>query len=294
MGGSSRSTFGTAVPRRRSGCVAAVLSLLFISAPLRAAESVGASTSDEARAEARRSVPLAKVDPAYRQAVSDVLSKPTLFRRLPTNVIDCHPDLFTFLAQNPEALVEIWRHLGVSQCKLTRVDDRTFDISDGAGTTGKLIVVEQTCERDAQNRIVMFAEGSYDGKPFQRPISANCVLVLTSGSMEETNGRRFVASRLDSFIKLDRMSLELVAKAVHPFVGQTADRNFADTLSFVSTFSYTAEHRPQSIEKLAFEVEQLDEPRRKQLTKLAYECAQAGQAWQLSRVKPATVEIQTR
>lgn len=293
MGGCSRIAYGPAALGRRLGLAAAMLSLLAGAASLRAGEPVGASTTAEAQADARRSVPLAKVDPEYRQAVRDVLDDPSLFRRLPTNIVDCHPDLFTFLARNPEVLVEIWRHLGVSQVKLTRIDERTFDIADGAGTTGKLVVVEQTCEPDAQNRIVMFAQGSYDGKPFQRPVSADCVLVLTSGSMQETNGRRYVASRLDSFVKLDRMSLELVAKAVHPFVGQTADRNFADTLSFVSTLSFTAEHRPESIEKISLEVEHLDQPRRKELTALAYECAEAGKQWKLSRGQTSASSVRT-
>ena len=293
MGGSLRSAYGRAAFARLSR-MAALLSLLLISASAKAAGPVGASTSEEAKAEARRSVPLAKVDPAYQARVREVMDSPSLFRRLPTNIVDCHPDLFTFLAQNPEVLVEIWRHLGVSQCKLTRIDEKIFDIADGAGTTGKLIVVEQTCEAAAQNRIVMFAEGSFEGKPFQRPISANCVLILTSGSMEETNGRRYVASRLDSFIKLDRMSLELVAKAVHPFVGQTADRNFADTLSFVSNLSYTAEQRPETIERLALEVEHLDEQRRDRLTNLAHECAAAGKRWQVSRAETPSVEGKTR
>ena len=294
MGGSSRTAYGQAALWRRLVSTAAMLSLLAGAASLQAAGPVGASTSDEAKADARRSVPLAKVDPEYRQAVRNVLDDPSLFRRLPTNIVDCDPNLFTFLARNPEVLVEIWRHLDVSQVKLTRIDERTFDIADGAGTTGKLVVVEQTCEPDAQNRIVMFAQGSYDGKPFQRPVSAECVLVLTSGSMQETNGRRYVASRLDSFVKLDRMSLELVAKAVHPFVGQTADRNFADTLSFVSTFSFTAENRPESIEKIAVEVEQLDERRRKELTKLAYDCAEAGKRWRSSRAAATSIEVTTR
>jgi hypothetical protein len=294
MGECLRSAYGLAAVVRGFFRSAAVLSVLVGSAAVAAGNPGAASTSDEAKAEARRSVPLAKIDPAYREAVREVLANPSLFRRLPTSVVDCHPDLFTFLAQNPEVLVQIWRHLGVSQVTLTRIDDKSFDISDHAGTTGKLVVVEQTCEPGAQNRIVMYAEGSYEGTPFQQPISAHCVVVLTSGSVTETNGRKYVASRLDSFIKLDRMSLELVAKAVHPFVGQTADRNFTDTISFVSNLSYTAEHRPEAIEKLAVEVEHLDQPRRQRLTKLAYECAEAGRQWQASRARQASADVSTR
>jgi hypothetical protein len=154
-----------------------------------------------------------------------------------------------------------------------------------------MVVVEQSCDPAAQNRIVMFAEGSYSGKPFQRPVSAQCVIILRSGSMRETNGRPYVAARLDSFIKFDRTSLEIVAKAVHPFVGQTADRNFGDTLSFVSNLSYTAERRPEAIETLAGQLTELDETRRQQLVHQVAGCAEAGRQWRLSRAEHASANV---
>ena len=198
-----------------------------------------------------RAISIKRIEPAYQQRVSAVLADPSLFRRMPTNVVDCRPEMFTYMAQNPDVLVAIWRDLGLSQVELTRTGENTFKLQDHAGTTGTVVVVEQKCDAKAQNRIVMFAEGSYDGKPFNRPVSAQCVIVLRSGSVRETNGRQYVAVRMDSFVKLDRTSLELLAQALHPFVGKTADRNFADTVSFVSNLSYTAEKRPQAIESLA-------------------------------------------
>ena len=280
--------------RRETCAIAATLSLLVAACSASAAKGQAASTSPESRHEARRAVPLAKIDPQYRDAVREVLADPSLYRRLPTNVVDCHPELFTFLGQNPEVLVEIWRHLGVSQVELTRTGENTYTISDGAGTTGNLVVVEQNCDAAAQNRIVMYAEGRYEGKPFKQPLAAKCVVVLRSGSMTETNGRTFVAARLDSFIKLDRMSVELVAKAVHPFIGQTADRNFADTLAFVSNFSYTAERRPEAIERMAGELDAVDQPRRQRLVKLAYAAADAGEQWRLARAGETDAEISPR
>lgn len=289
MVGGLRLAYRPARARCRDGGLA-LLALLIMAAPLRAGDSSEASTSEQSQADARRSVPMAKIDPQFRPAVSAILAEPTIFRRMPTSVVDCRPELFTFLAQNPEVMVEMWRHLGVSQVTLTRVDERTCKISDGAGTTGTIIVVEQTCEEGAQNRIVMLADGSFEGKPFAQPISAQCVLILTSGSKEETNGRRYVAARLDAFIKLDRKSMALVAKAVHPFVGQTADRNFADTLLFVSNLSYTAEKRPEAIEQVAIDMQNLDQPRRQGLIKAAYQCAEAGKQWELTRARQASLE----
>lgn len=275
-------------------CGWSVLALLATATASTAGEPAGASTSEATQAEAMRAIPIAKIDPQFRPAVQAVLADPTIFRRMPTSVVDCRPELFTFLAQNPEVMVQMWRHLGVSHVELTRIDERTCKISDGAGTTGTIIVVEQTCEEGAQNRIVMLCNGSYTGKPFQQSLSAQCVIVLTSGSKEETNGRRFVAARMDAFIKLDRMGLELVAKAVHPFVGQTADRNFTDTMLFVSNLSYTAEKRPEAIEQVAIDMQDLDQPRRQGLIKVAYECAEAGKQWEQTRTRQASLETVSR
>jgi hypothetical protein len=246
-----------------------------------------ATTSAAARQEARAAIPLSKVDPAYRRKVGEVLADPSIFRRMPTNVVDCNPEMFTFLAQNPEVLTEIWRHLDVSKVEVIRTSASTFDLRDNAGTTGALAVVEQTCERGAQNRIVMYAEGSYEGKPFHGPVSARCVLLLRSGSVRETNGRDYVAARLDSFVKIDRATVEIMAQVAHPFVGRTADRNFADTLAFISNLSYTAEQQPETIVELAGQLKTVDTDRRAHLGELARECAEAATALKVSRAVQA-------
>lgn len=290
MQGILRTFGGRARLAPRAGRAAVVLSLLAAAGIIQAGERDEASTSAQTRDEARRAIPIAKIDPAYRQLVGEVLADPSLFRRLPTNIIDCQPELFTFFAQNPEVLVAIWRQLGVSGVELTRTGENTFRLSDGAGTTGKMTIVEQTCDSAAQNRLVMYVEGVYEGKPFAKPIAAQCVLLLRSGSTTETNGRVFVATRLDSFVKLDRASIELVAKAIHPFIGQTADRNFADSLAFVSNLSFTAEKRPENVANLAGELTTVGQRRQEELARLSHVCAEAGRQWRLSRTAQTAVD----
>jgi hypothetical protein len=257
----------------------AALLLLGFSLPLgsftRAADkSLESSTSAEAKAEAAAAIPFKRIDPEYRPAVRAVLDDVSVFRRLPTQVVDCDPAMFTFMAQNPEVLVEIWRELKITQVRLQRIDEKSFSMADGAGTTGKLTIVEQMCEDRAQNRIVMFAEGGYEGKPFTKPVKAQCVLLLRSGSMVEHDGRNFVAVRLDSFIHIDRASLEIFAKVVHPLVGKTADRNFGDTITFIGNFSQAAELQPARIERLATSLAAVNPSRQQQLVKIAYDCGE--------------------
>ena len=270
-----------------------------------AAETSSSTTSSQARNEAVRAIPFQRIAPNYRRRVKQVLNDTSLYRRLPTMTVDCHPPLFTFLAKNPDVLVQIWRQLGISNIDLVCEGNNKslsqnhvggiqrsgpsrqtgleqpgsfgtcskFRLTDSVGTVGHLVIVEQNCDDRAQNRLVMYAEGAYEGKPFKRPVRAQCVLLLRSGSVKETNGRHYVAVRLDTFLRIDRVSLELFAKAVHPLVGKMNDRNFADTINFIGKMSQAAETRPLTIERLANSLPKVSDERKRQLVQITYECA---------------------
>ncbi|TWU21265.1 hypothetical protein [Bythopirellula polymerisocia] len=236
-----------------------------------ASEAHEASTSAEARETAINAIPFAKIDKQFREPMRHVIDDCTIYRRLPTQIVDCDPEMFTYMAQNPDALVEIWKQLGITRVSLERIDGNSFRLADGVGTTGKLVIVEQTCEKNAQNRFVMFGEGAYEGKPFSRPVHAQSVLLLKSGSMVESNGRTYVAAQMDTFLRIDRTSLEILAKAIQPLVGRTADRNFADTMTFLSGFSQASEAQPERIERLALNLPRITPERQKQLVQIAYQ-----------------------
>jgi len=237
-------------------------------------QALQATTSDAARRDAAAAVPLDTIHPRYRKSVHRVMTDSSLFRRMPTKVVDCDPELFTFVAQNPEVLVEMWQKMGISRVSLERTGSHTFDLTDNAGTTGTLVIVEQKCDDRAQNRIVMYCEGAYEGKPFNKPVHAQCVLVLRSGSMKETNNRDYVACRLDTFVRIQRTSIELFAKAMHPWVGKTADANFTDTVSFISNFSQAAEKQPATIERLVNSLPNVTKDRQQRLVEIAYDCSE--------------------
>lgn len=244
------------------------------SAAERARSSAQATTSDAAKREAIQSIPLKQLHKKYRRPVQQVLRDPSLYRRMPTQMVDCDPKMFTFLAENPEVLVEMWQHMGISRVALRRTGANTFSLTDNAGTTGRLVIVEQKCDDRAQNRIVMYSEGAYEGKPFKRPVRAECVLLLRSGSVKETNGRDYVACRLDTFVRIERTSIELFAKAMHPWVGKTADANFVDTIGFISNLSQAAERRPETLERLVSNLPRVTRQRQNEFAQIAYNCSE--------------------
>jgi len=271
---SARRVWLATIPK---GCLVAALSLLLgcfaeVSTS-RGADSMSATNSNAARQQAIRAITLSQLQPEHRRTVRRVLADTTLYRRLPTLIQDCDPALFTFLAKNPEVLVEIWKELGIARVDLRRTGRTSFQMDDGAGTTGTMEIVEQKCHPQAQNRIVLLVNGMYRGKPFKQPLRAQAVLLMQSGSLVETNGRSYVAVRMDTFIRFERLGLELVAKVAHPLVGKMADRNFADTMQFISSFSYATETRPESIEQLVGKLQRVPRSQQDELIEITYRCS---------------------
>ena len=86
----------------------------------------------------------------------------------------------------------------ISNVALSRTGADTFRASDNAGTLCDV----KYCYSDHDTHVI-YAEGSYNGPAVQPPVRARCVLVLKSGYMQETDGRYYVTSRMDTFIQID-------------------------------------------------------------------------------------------
>jgi hypothetical protein len=238
------------------------------------ANSSDASSSREARADAVRAIPWRQIPPEQRRMAQFIVKNASMYRRLPTRVIDCDPDMFNFLLQHPEVVIDVWRVMGISQVTLQRLPDGAYRGSDNAGTTGTVRFLLSQWGPDAQNLAVIFADGTYEGKPFVSPLKARTIILLRTGAVRETNGRHYVTVRVDSFVRIEKMGVELVAKTVQPWISKTADHNFIETLSFVSNFSRTAERNPHGMQRLAARLASVDEPTRKELIALCFRAAE--------------------
>ena len=259
--------------RRQMLATAVVCLTLASGLVVNGASPVGATSSREARDEAIRAIPWRLLTHQQRRAVRYVVRNPSIYRRLPTQVIDCDPELFTFLIQHPEVVADTWRSMGVSKVRIEPINERSFDAEDGLGTTGRFSFIESKWGDDAFNRALIYANGAFEGKPFHNPVNARCVLLLRSGSVVEANGRTYITVRLDSFLFIERMGVDLVAKTVRPLVSKAADHNFVETLKFVSNFSRAAERNPTGLERFTEQLKGLNETTRDELVKVCHATA---------------------
>lgn len=205
-----------------------------------------ATSSREARREAIQAIPWDKLDPQSQAQVSSVVSRTTIFRRMPTRAIQCDPELYLFLVRHPDVVVNIWEVLGISQLKLRQTGNDTFQVADGVGTLSTMKFLYHSHDTH-----LIYADGRYDGPLFTKPVRGRGVLLLRTAYVREPDGRYRITSRLDSFLQLDPGGAELLTKTFQPLVGRVADNNFVQTTAFLGSLSRTAEVNTQGVARLA-------------------------------------------
>ncbi len=221
-------------------------------------------TSRAARDEAVREMPLHMLAEPVRSKVRAVVEKPTLYRRMPSQVFPCDPDLYLFLVRYPEVIVNMWQLMGITRVKVQRTGPFLFDASDGAGTTSSVELVYGTREQH-----LLLAEGFYDGPLVPRRVTGRCVLLLSTGYTQDVQHRHTVEHRLDVFVQIDNLGVEVIAKTLHPLLGKTADNNFAESTKFLSQVFRVVERNGPGVQRLAARLNSVDPAVREKFAQLA-------------------------
>jgi len=227
-----------------------------------------ANTGKTARQDAEQSIPLNLLAPADRAKVESVLSNFSVFRRMPVKVIDCDPNLYLFLVRHPDVVINIWETLKISQLQLHQTGDNQFQMIEPVGTKSSFKFVYQNHDTH-----VIYGEGTYQGPLLARMVRGQAVLVLKTGYVRETNGRYYIASRLDCFLNIQPAGAELLTKAVSPLLGKTVDNNFVQTAAFLGSLSRTAELSYHKVAHLATRLSGVQPEVRDQFVKVASQIA---------------------
>ena len=227
------------------------------------------TSSPEARKSAIESIPFEKLDSNGQARVSAVLANTSLYRRMPVQIIQCDPDLYLFLVEHPDVVVNIWDVLGITQTQMQQTGPTQFGMVDAAGTKGSVEYLYRSHDTH-----VIYTEGSYDGPLFVNPIAGRGLLILKTGYVREPNGRYYVTSRMDVFMQVQHAGVDLLAKAFQPLVGKVADVNFAYTAGFLGSLSRTAEANQEGMQRLADRLSKVQPDVRRQFAQLAGQVAQ--------------------
>jgi len=202
--------------------------------------------SEQARNNAEQAIPFDKLRAETRAKLLSIVDRPSLYRRLPLQSIDCDHEMHVFLVRYAEVVVNIWQLMGITNITAKRTAEYTIEGSDGAGTTSRIDLVYGTPELH-----LFYCEGSYEGPLFKRQLSGRSVLLLRSAYSFDRAKRPIVTNQLDVFLTIDNAGAELVAKTLQTTVGKTVDMNFVETTKFLTRISDAAERNGPGMQNLA-------------------------------------------
>lgn len=217
-----------------------------------------------AREEAARAIPFQQLSPAVRGKTWEIVSQPSLYRRMPAKAIECDPEMYLFLLRYPEVVVNIWDLMGITQVQIQRVGPTSLKANDGAGTECVAHLVYG--DRDLH---LYYAEGYYEGPLLKNRVYGKCVLLLRSTYTPGQEDRMIVTNHLDVFLKVDNLGVDLLAKTLSPLVGKSADYNFTESAAFLGKLSQAAEENGPGIQRLAANLAQVDPAVRDRFAELA-------------------------
>ncbi len=246
--------------------------------------AVGQS-SRELRSAAIAALPMGRLTPTAKQRIAAVVDRPTLFRHLPTQSLDCDPDLFLFIARHPEILVGIWEVMGITQVRTERIDEYRLHASDGSGTHCTLDLVYGD-----RSTHVYVADGYYDGKLVAAPLTGKGVFILRTQYKPQPDGLVIVEGTLDCFIQLENLGADLIARTLGPLIGKTADNNFIETAKFIDQIGISARRNPEGLADLGSRLPQVDDATRKKFVETVVAADQRNQARMAARSLPRSAE----
>lgn len=267
----SDSCGGVALWRARRWMLAAALACTgWIAAPprLAAAPAAEATSHREARDEALRRLAKVELSGDARAKANGVLGATTVFRRLPSQVIECDPHLYLFLIEHPDLVVNIWEALGISEVQVEQIGERLYSANDKAGTKGSMEFLHASPEMH-----VVYAEGSYEGPLFGRTIKGQGLLVLETRYFRNASGRHYVRCRMDAFLHVENVGVGVLAKTLQPVVGAAADHNFRETAAFLAGVSRAAEVNYSGMQRMANKLNNVAPADREQFAALTEQLA---------------------
>ena len=236
-----RPRFATAF---RYGITVVLIALVCASQSFADPLTVG-SSSKTFRYQTLQAIPFHQINQATTDKISEILNKPSIYRRLPVTAIKADPDYFRFLVRYPEVVVNIWQLMGVTQMSTKRTGPYTISSNDGAGTVSSLELVYGT-----ENLHIFYGTGTYEGPFLKRKLTGKCVLVLQSDNQPDVKGKPISTSQLDVFLKVENATIGLIAKTIQPLVGTTADHNFVESLKFVQRLNETTEKNGPGVQRM--------------------------------------------
>ena len=205
-----------------------------------------ATAIDDSLQDALRKIPWESLSQTAKAKIKPVITSHSIFRRLPQQAVYADSEMYQFLVEHPDIVVGFWEKLGVTQISLRELSEDRFLMKETGGTTAVAEVLHRT-----RDLCIIYAKGQYRGSILARPIDGETVLILRSRFLRDEDNDPYTVCQLDSFVRLENVGADLVAKLLSNVLGKIADSNFEQTIGFVGNVSDAAVSNTEKVKDLS-------------------------------------------
>ena len=185
-------------------------------------------------------IPLQNVAPAKRDAVRQILDKPTLAARSQPESFPASVETYRYFLDNPDRAVVAWRRLGAKCVTIQARGNQQFSWVDDNGSE----VVWQTVLSQPDMR-VWFAEGKVKPGPMLPTVPVKVVVVLRCSEVVMPNGQQALQLQTDMAIHTDSKTALVVTKMLGPSAQRMAEQGMGQFQFFFGGLSHYLQRNPE-------------------------------------------------
>ena len=194
--------------------------------------------------------------------LQSVLRNITVFRRLPVYQVESDKSMVSFMVNHPDAVVNIWEKLGISQITVRERGDGLYEVSDIAGTSGWMKRLWS-----GENGVLYYLEGGYQGSLLKNNIRGKALVLARLSATKNAAGVEQTVCYVDAFLSLEQKSVDVGVRLLFPMLGKVADNNLEQTLAFVRWYSDGCKSSPVTLSSYAMELTNIRMETRQELAR---------------------------
>ena len=188
---------------------------------------------------------LDKIAAHHREAVKQVMDKPTVFARGPRESFISKPDQYQWLLDHPDRAATAWRKLGAQCVSIEHQGNGIYNWSDGQGSEVTWEVVLR--ETDMH---VWYAHGKVRPAPYLSAVAVHVVVVLRHSEKTSTAGMPVIQHQADVYLHTDSKTAAFLARMLGTSGTRIAEQGLGQMQLFFAGLSWYVYQNPEQSDVL--------------------------------------------
>lgn len=190
-------------------------------------------------------LPLDKLPAAHKQAVFQVLDKPTLAVKGPSETFYGRAEHYRWFLDHPDRAVVAWRRLGAKCVSIEPRGDGQFGWTDEHGSE----IVWKTVFHNTSLRL-WYAEGKVRPAPLMPLFPVKALVVMRHSASQADDGAAVVQHQTDLFVHTDSKTAAVMTRLLGPSAQRAAEQGLGQMQFFFSGLCWYLERHPDEAEDL--------------------------------------------